>query len=52
MRRLTATAVILIAQAWLAAQGAAPAPGADALARALQQRYQTIKDFSADFVHT
>jgi outer membrane lipoprotein carrier protein len=38
---------------WLEAQGAPPgAPNADALARALQQRYQTIKDFSADFVHT
>jgi outer membrane lipoprotein carrier protein len=44
--------LVLIAQAWLAAQGAPPAPSADALARALQQRYQTIKDFSADFVHT
>ncbi len=29
-----------------------PAQDADALARALQQRYQTITDFSADFVHT
>jgi len=29
---------------------ARPAP--DALARSLQQRYQGIKDFSADFVHT
>lgn len=38
---------------WLQAQSAAPgAPSADALAKALQQRYQTIKDFSADFVHT
>jgi len=27
-------------------------PTADALARSLQQRYQGIKDFSADFVHT
>jgi outer membrane lipoprotein carrier protein len=35
---------------WLEAQTAAP--NADALAKALQQRYQTIKDFSADFVHT
>ena len=26
-------------------------PAADALARSLQQRYQGIKDFSADFVH-
>ena len=38
---------------WLQAQGApAGAPNADALAKSLQQRYQTIKDFSADFVHT
>src|SRR5678816_3566086 len=27
-------------------------PTADALARSLQQRYQSIKDFSADFVHS
>ncbi len=27
-------------------------PAADALARALQQRYQGVRDFSADFVHT
>ena len=44
---------ILAGHVWLQAQGAAAgAPNADALARALQQRYQTIKDFSADFVHT
>ena len=44
---------ILAGHVWLEAQGAAPgAPNADALAKALQQRYQTIKDFSADFVHT
>jgi outer membrane lipoprotein carrier protein len=29
-----------------------PAPTPDALAKALQQRYQGIKDFSADFVQT
>ena len=52
MRRLIATAVVLVGQTWLAAQGAPPTPNADTLARALQQRYQTIKDFSADFVHT
>ncbi|HEV8394930.1 MAG TPA: outer membrane lipoprotein carrier protein LolA [Vicinamibacterales bacterium] len=56
--RLGVTALLLAghilgAHVWLEAQNAAPAaPGADALARALQQRYQTIKDFSADFVHT
>src|SRR5262249_3848517 len=31
---------------------AAPDPAADQLARALQRKYDTIKDFSADFVHT
>src|SRR5690349_13257301 len=36
-------------QALPAAQGK-PAP--DALARSLQQRYQGVKDFAADFVHT
>ena len=56
--RLGVTALLLIghilaADVWLEAQNAVPAaPSADALARALQQRYQTIKDFSADFVHT
>jgi outer membrane lipoprotein carrier protein len=44
---------IFAGDVWLGAQGAAPAaPNADALAKALQQRYQTIKDFSADFEHT
>jgi outer membrane lipoprotein carrier protein len=32
--------------------GAETRPEPDALARALQQRYQGIKDFSADFVHS
>lgn len=32
--------------------GAQARPTPDALARALQQRYQGIRDFSADFVHT
>jgi outer membrane lipoprotein carrier protein len=56
--RLGVTALLLVghilgAQLWLEAQSSTPvAPNADALARALQQRYQTIKDFSADFVHT
>jgi outer membrane lipoprotein carrier protein len=31
---------------------AQPRPPADALARSLQQRYQGIRDFSADFTHT
>ena len=43
---------VLAGHSWLAAQGSAAAPSADALAKALQQRYQTIKDFSADFEHT
>jgi len=41
---------ILVAHVWLEAQTAVP--NADALAKALQQRYQTIKDFTADFEHT
>ena len=32
--------------------GRRPGPEPEALARALQQRYQGIKDFSADFVHS
>ena len=32
--------------------GAQTRPSADALATSLQQRYQGIRDFSADFVHT
>jgi outer membrane lipoprotein carrier protein len=51
MRRLVAVVLALGSSAWMSAQ-TAPAPNADALARALQQRYQTITDFSADFVHT
>ena len=39
---------LLVALMFLQAPGR-PAP--DALARSLQQRYQGIKDFSADFVH-
>src|SRR5688500_11187362 len=40
---------LVLAASSLAAQGR-PAP--DAVARSLQQRYQGIRDFSADFVHT
>ena len=43
---------VLAGHSWLAAQGSAAAPSPDALAKALQQRYQTIKDFSANFEHT
>lgn len=32
--------------------GAQSRPAPDALARSLQQRYQTVRDFSASFVHT
>src|SRR5215208_3957507 len=54
--RLSVTAALLAVQllaghTGLSAQGSA-APNADVLARALQQRYQTIKDFSADFEHS
>src|ERR671916_825441 len=41
--------VLGLVPALLAAQ-ARPAP--DALARSLQERYQGIRDFSADFVHS
>ena len=46
--RLLAAALVLFVPAILGAQGR---PTADALAKALQQRYQGVKDFSADFVH-
>jgi outer membrane lipoprotein carrier protein len=51
MKRLLVLAVTVASSTWLTAQSPAPL-SADALARALQQRYQTITDFSADFVHT
>ena len=55
--RLGVSALLLVghilgAQLWLEAQSPAAGPNAEALAKALQQRYQTIKDFSADFEHT
>ncbi len=49
MLRLTARAVSLIPAMLGAAQ---PRPAPDALAKSLQQRYQGIRDFSADFVHS
>lgn len=49
MRLLIAALVLSLAPASAGAQGR-PAP--EALARSLQQRYQGIRDFSADFVHT
>jgi outer membrane lipoprotein carrier protein len=49
MSRFAAVAVGL----WLAGSVAgAQAPTPDMLAQALQQRYQGIRDFSADFVHS
>src|ERR1044071_2696279 len=45
-------ALILIAAPALAGQGGQGRPSAEALARSLQQRYQGIRDFSADFTHT
>ncbi|OFW16956.1 MAG: outer membrane lipoprotein carrier protein LolA [Acidobacteria bacterium RIFCSPLOWO2_02_FULL_67_21] len=42
--------VVFLALAAIAAAQSRPAP--DALARALQQRYQGVRDFSADFVHS
>src|SRR5687768_18236689 len=55
--RLGLTALLLVghilgADMWLEAQSAPAAPNAEALAKALQQRYQTIKDVSADFEHS
>ena len=47
--RLFLLAVAIVSATTLAAAQARPAP--EALARSLQQRYQGIKDFSADFVH-
>lgn len=46
--RLGVTAALLVLAAVAAAQ---PRPAPEQLARSLQQRYQGIRDFSADFVH-
>lgn len=43
---------VLLLCALPALLGAQARPAPEALARALQQRYQGIRDFSADFVHT
>ena len=48
--RLVSAGLLLIATASSAAHGASR--HADAVARNLQQKYDRIKDFSADFVHT
>ena len=47
---LFTAAAICVALSAVAETQSQPAP--DALARSLQQRYQGIKDFSADFVHS
>jgi outer membrane lipoprotein carrier protein len=47
--RLFLLAVAIASATTLAGAQARPAP--EALARSLQQRYQGVKDFSADFVH-
>jgi outer membrane lipoprotein carrier protein len=57
MIRLLTAVLVLVALAAPSAKPAAqskPAPntGPDALARALQQRYQGIRDFSASFTHS
>ena len=46
-------AVVLLAVCLMpAVPGAQTRPSPEALARSLQQRYQGVRDFSADFVHT
>jgi outer membrane lipoprotein carrier protein len=50
MKLISCVAASLISVA-VAAQGPSRTPAAD-LARALQAKYDTIRDFSADFVHT
>ena len=50
MRRLSFVAVATVLAA--VAAGAQTRPAPEALARSLQQRYEKIRDFSADFVHT
>ena len=45
-------AVVAICAALSVVANAQSRPAPDALARSLQQRYQGIKDFSADFVHS
>jgi outer membrane lipoprotein carrier protein len=45
-------AALLMSSLAATSVGAQTRPTADALARSLQQRYNTIRDFSADFVHT
>jgi outer membrane lipoprotein carrier protein len=51
-RLLTAFASSIALAALLAASGRAAEPTASDLAEALQRKYDAVKDFSADFVHT
>jgi outer membrane lipoprotein carrier protein len=51
MNRLS-TIVALLAFGASASAQAPPRPSPDALARSIQARYDRIRDFSADFVHT
>src|SRR5688500_8918622 len=44
--------VLLVAASLSATSAAQARPAPDALAKSLQQRYQGIRDFSADFVHS
>ncbi len=50
--RLSATALSAALVVLLAANNRAADPTASEFAQALQRRYDTVKDFSADFVHT
>jgi outer membrane lipoprotein carrier protein len=51
-RLVTAFALSLALAALLGADGRAADPTAPELAEALQRKYDAVKDFSADFVHT
>lgn len=50
MGRLSLAAATMVLMA--ASAGAQSRPAPEVLARSLQQRYQKVRDFSADFVHT
>lgn len=52
MRLLTRAGVVLIAACAAVAQPTAADPTATELAQALQKKYATVRDFSADFVQT
>src|SRR5678816_2082851 len=52
---IRATHLFIVSALWVAVSVTGMAqsrPAPEALARSLQQRYQGIKDFSADFVHS